>query len=136
MSGETNLSILISSMQPVLQDEDYVFVCVTQPKDIAVSDLEPLGTFTEAEGQTLIVRQMVADLHQLSYSGVFKQITLNVHSSLEAVGLTAFVSSQLAQQGISANVVAAFFHDHVFVPSANADRALACLKEAIYASSV
>ena len=136
MSGETNLSILISSMQPVLQEEDYVFVCVTQAKDIAVTDLEPLGTFTEAEGQTLIVRQMVADLHQLAYSGVFKQITLNVHSSLEAVGLTAFVSSQLAQQGISANVVAAFFHDHVFVPSANADRALSCLKEAIYASSV
>ena len=133
MSGETDLGILISSMQPVLQEEDYVFVCVTQPNDIAYADLEPLGSFTEAEGQTLIVRKMIADLHELSYSGVFKQITLNVHSSLQAVGLTAFVSSQLAQHGISANVIAAYFHDHVFVPSADADRAIACLKEAIYA---
>ena len=56
---------------------------------------------------------------------MFQPITLSVHSSLEAVGLTAAVSCALAREGISANVVAAY--DHIFVPVANANQALSCL---------
>ena len=44
------------------------------------------------------------------------RIVLGVHSSLAAVGLTARVAESLAARGISANMVAAFHHDHVFVP--------------------
>ena len=59
----------------------------------------------------------------LTYETAFKKITLQVHSSLDAVGLTAAVSSALANKGISANVVAAFYHDHVFVPSDRSEEA-------------
>jgi hypothetical protein len=58
---------------------------------------------------------------------VFRRIALGVQSSLEAVGLTAAVAGALARQGISANMVAAFHHDHVFVPADRAEEALACL---------
>jgi hypothetical protein len=57
-----------------------------------------------------------------------RMITLTVHSSLAAVGLTAAFSARLAREGIGANVVAAFHHDHIFVPAADAERALAALK--------
>jgi hypothetical protein len=50
-----------------------------------------------------------------------------VHSSLEAVGLTAAVAGALTAAGISANVVAAFHHDHVFVPADRAEAAMAQL---------
>ena len=54
-------------------------------------------------------------------------ITLDVHSSLEAVGLTAAVSAALAEENISCNVVAAYYHDHLFVPVADAERAMETL---------
>ena len=65
----------------------------------------------------------------LQFEGSFCQITLNVHSSLEAVGLTAAVSAKLSAQGISANVIAAYYHDHIFVQSAKAEMALLALQE-------
>lgn len=58
---------------------------------------------------------------------LFRAITLEVHSSLNAVGLTAAVSGALARRGISANVVAAFYHDHIFVPAGQAQEALETL---------
>lgn len=65
----------------------------------------------------------------LEFEGSFRQITLTVHSSLEAVGLTAAVSTKLAAKGISANVIAAYYHDHIFVQTAKAELALSVLQE-------
>jgi len=56
------------------------------------------------------------------------RITLTIHSSLEAVGLTAAVAAALAARGISTNMIAAFHHDHVFVPWDRRDEAMAALK--------
>ncbi|MFA0698523.1 ACT domain-containing protein, partial [Vibrio sp. 10N.222.49.C9] len=92
-------------------------------------ELDPVGTFIEPEGLTLVLERSVAEQHQLSFDGAFRMITLTVHSSLEAVGLTAAVSTKLAEKGISANVIAAYYHDHIFVQAAKAELALQALNE-------
>ncbi|MCH8264724.1 MAG: ACT domain-containing protein, partial [Proteobacteria bacterium] len=76
---------------------------------------------------SLILEQEVADRGGLSYASVFRAITLTVHSSLDAIGLTAAVAGKLAEHGISANVVAASYHDHIFVPRDKAEQALKLL---------
>jgi uncharacterized protein len=65
------------------------------------------------------------------YAATYAWITLTVHSSLEAVGLTAAVSKALTEENISCNVVAAFFHDHIFVPVKDAERAMNALQRLI-----
>lgn len=127
MPGEKNLDKLIATMQPVLSEVEYAFVSLQKDSPISLKELQPLGTFYEKEGLTVILSKTNADASGLSYQGLFQCITLNVHSSLEAVGLTAAVSSALANEGISANVVAAFYHDHIFVSIAKAKQALSCL---------
>ena len=129
MSGETNLTKLITSMTPVLIDNEYVFGTLETYDYEQVLRLNPISTFQEQEGLTVILTKEKADESNISYSGVFKCITLNVHSSLDAVGLTAAVSTKLTQKNISANVVAAYYHDHVFVADKDAEQALSALIE-------
>jgi uncharacterized protein len=135
MSGETNLAKLLSSMEPLLSDECVVFITAKSGMN-NLARLEPWALISEAEGTTLIIEKRKADSNGLSYQGVFKRITLTIHSSLEAVGLTAAVSSKLAEHGISANVVAAFSHDHIFVPEGKADQALEALEELVQENTV
>lgn len=122
MSGETDLSILIHSMRPSLQHGEYVFCSV--PASNYPHSVEPVGLFHEPEGITLIVPRHQADELGLPYSYVAAWITLTVHSSLEAVGLTAVVSQALAAANISCNVVAAYYHDHLFVGIDDAQQAM------------
>lgn len=127
MSGITDLAILLREMRPVLQPEEFCF-CTHPGGDLAAClALDPLGLFREAEGWSLILSRETAERAGLACSAPLRLITLCVHSSLEAVGLTAAVAARLAQEGISANVVAAYHHDHVFVPAARANDALAAL---------
>ncbi|WP_367180401.1 ACT domain-containing protein [uncultured Muriicola sp.] len=77
----------------------------------------------------MIIKKELADAKNLKYSFVAAWITLTVHSSLEAVGLTAAFSSALSEQGISCNVVAAFFHDHIFVDKKDAEKAMEILNK-------
>ncbi|GAB3305108.1 ACT domain-containing protein [Hymenobacter humi] len=126
MPGETNLTRLLASMQPVLNAGEYVF-CTTRAGTSVPAELV-LGSFREAEGLTLILARKTADAHGLIYDYVSAWLTLNVHSSLAAVGLTAAVAGALARENISCNVVAAYFHDHLFVAQADAQRALAALQ--------
>lgn len=116
--GETDLSVLLRSMQPVHNPGEYVF-CTVAPAQMTATqttDLQLIGTFEEAEGRTLILRREVADRSQLPYDAVFAWITLSVHSSLSAVGFLAAITQTLAAQGISVNPVSAYYHDHLFVP--------------------
>ena len=108
-----------------------MFASLDKDSSVSVEQLEPLGTFYEKEGLTIIVLKTNADSLGITYQGIFQCITLNVHSSLEAVGLTAAVSSALANDRISANVVAAYYHDHIFVPKVKANQALLCLLELV-----
>jgi len=126
MTGITDLATLLASLEPSLRAGEYVFVTVEE--GAAVEELRPLATFVEGEGLSLIIELERAGAAGLAFAGVFRCITLTVHSSLEAVGLTAAVATALAEAGISANVVAARRHDHVFVPAADAERAIEVLR--------
>ena len=128
MAGETQLSTLLASMSPQLQPEEYVFCCLQHP-DIAHTQLSPIATFRESEGLTVVITKAEAMAHQLPYESIFKCITLTVHSSLDAVGLTAAVATKLAQYDISANVIAAYYHDHIFIQAEKADAAMSALLE-------
>jgi hypothetical protein len=125
MSGETDLTRLLQQMKPERSPGEYVF-CVVQSFEQAVA-LRPVGMFRENEGVTVIVPRQQADVEALSYSAPFAWITLTVHSSLEAVGLTAAVSRALTEANISCNVVAAYYHDHLFVPVEDGEHAMRAL---------
>jgi len=129
MSGITDLKLLLSTLNPVLADGEFVFLTQSGQERDAASALNPIATFQETEGLSLIVSRIEAQDAGQAYQGVYRMITLQVHSSLEAVGLTAAVAEKLAEKGISANVVAAFHHDHVFVPTEKADAAISALQE-------
>lgn len=127
MSGETNLTKLLKNMNPQLNGGDYIFY--TTKIEIDLGTYDALMTFKEEEGITYILSKETADSLKLKYDGLYNYITLKVHSSLEAVGLTAAVSNKLKEHNISANVVAAFYHDHIFVSRNDAENAVKALKE-------
>ena len=126
MNGEKDVGTLLRDMKPVLHPGEYVF-CTLDEKAGSVHN-EALTWFREPEGVSIIATRGQADSRGWPYSFVTAWITLTVTSSLEAVGLTAAVSRALADAGISCNVVAAYHHDHIFVPLAVAGRALDILK--------
>ncbi|AZE62963.1 MULTISPECIES: ACT domain-containing protein [Pseudomonas] len=127
MAGETALATLLRSMSPYLNDGDYVFC--TLPDHRIPHGCEVIGSFREQEGLTLIVERHQAERAGLSFDYVAAWITLNVHSALEAVGLTAAFASALGKAGISCNVIAGYYHDHLFVGRTDADRAMDVLQQ-------
>ena len=125
MGGERDLKRLIRTMEPVLQPDVYVFATLQQraPRP----DVAPLMTFEEAEGTTWIVTEAQAKAAGLPYDFRSRQITLNVHSALEAVGFIAAVARALTEEGIGTNPVSGFYHDHLFVPADRAEDAMEAL---------
>lgn len=126
MAGETNLSQLLQGMEPELQQGHYVFVTVTNLDHIDRNDT--ICEFKEKEGITLVLEKSKADLLQLPYEYIAAWITLTIHSSLEAVGLTAAFATALAKHDISCNVVAGYYHDHIFVDQNDAKKAMQVLR--------
>jgi uncharacterized protein len=112
MSGETDLGRLLSGLDPELHEGVYVFA--TLPSEMP--GLNPVMTFTEAEGITVILRAEEADRAGVPSVSPSAWITLRVHSSLEAVGMMAAIAAALTEAGISCNAVSAYHHDHLFVP--------------------
>ncbi|WP_261859127.1 ACT domain-containing protein [Photobacterium sanguinicancri] len=128
MAAITDLNELLQTMSPKVKADSYVFCTVTgEIKDYLT--LKPIAFFHEDEGVTLVLKQQDARNASLPFDGVFKLITLTVHSSLEAVGLTAAVASKLASYDVSANVIAAYYHDHIFVQEEKIDIAMSALAE-------
>lgn len=125
MEGEKDLEKLLKTMKPSRNEGDYVFCAVNNITTMDSSDI--IMFFREQEGFTIIIKKELADYLKLEYSFVASWITLTVHSSLEAVGLTAAFSKALSQEGISCNVVAAFYHDHIFVGKNDTDKAMVIL---------
>ena len=126
MSGEKDLQALLMRMRPVLDPERYVFATTNTPERYA--DIPAIMRFSEEEGETLILAQEAAQAAGLEASDPYVRITLSVHSALDAVGFLAAACTALAQEGISSNAVAAYHHDHIFVPYARADDAMRALQ--------
>ncbi len=114
-------------MRPKLNSGDYVFTTQLSTSRIPVGGI--IGKFTEKEGTTLIIEKQKADALGLQYTFVSAWITLNIHSSLDAIGLTAIFSSELAKNSIGCNVVAGYYHDHIFVNKRDGENAMKILKE-------
>lgn len=112
MTGVRDLDQLLKSMEPELVDGEYVFVSVEGPMD----RLDALAMVLEAEGTTYVLTRSEADQRGLAFDLVAAWITLRVHSALDAVGLTAAATGALADHGISCNVLAGRYHDHLLVP--------------------
>ena len=120
---------MTANMAPVLQSGSYVFCSVLSREVAAEALAEAKALFVEDEGISLVLLRSEADRLGLSYDQKMKQITLMVFSALDGVGLTAAVSTALAEKGIPANIIAATLHDHVFVPSKQADAAMVVLRD-------
>lgn len=126
--GETSLSKLLSTLTFTLHGETFVFVTLPASAELPpVSEVQML--FREPEGITIIVGLDYAKAHHLDYEFPSKMITLNVHSSLEAVGFMAVIATKLATKRMGVNPVSGFYHDHLFVPQGREQEAAASLKE-------
>lgn len=121
MSGEEDLNKLLADMQPILHWETFVFV--TTSRDISHLDIRPKMQFREEEGTTLILTRREAETHGFACVNPSRMITLNVHSSLAAVGFLAAITTELASHGISVNPVSGFYHDHLFIPEERGEEA-------------
>ena len=126
MAGETSLATLLRSMSPQLNDGEYVFCTLRDGK--LPTGLEIVGSFREREGLTVILERSHAEKAGFSFDYVAAWITLTVHSALDAVGLTAAFATALGNAGISCNVIAAYYHDHIFVGREDAQRAIEVLE--------
>jgi len=128
-SGKSDLMATIASLSPVLQPGTFVFCSVLHNADAGDAMSVAVGSFIEDEGLSLILPRTEAVRLGLIFDMTVRQITLMVYSQLDGVGLSATVSSALAEKGIPANIVAATQHDHIFVPSRKADKAMEVLRE-------
>lgn len=121
-----DLDLLLSTMEPVLHAGVYVFVSVENIK--VIENVEVFATVREPEGLSAVLRE--SDAIALGLPIMFRAawITLTVQSDLQAVGLTAAFSTVLGAAGISCNVVAGAWHDHIFVPANQGEQAVTLLR--------
>ena len=127
MTGESDLNTLLRSLKADLIDG--IFVFVTVPTGQIPPDLAPRMMFQEAEGTTLVLLKDAAQAADLPYEFPSRMITLNIHSSLDAVGFMARIATALGNEGMGVNPVAGFYHDHLFVPNGREQDALRILSQ-------
>jgi uncharacterized protein len=125
MRGERNLERLLASLEPAQRPGTFVFAVVEDAA--ALEAVVPEATVREEEGLTVVLRREEADRLGIAYDHVAAWITLRVHSALDAVGLTAAVSTTLADAVLSCNVIAGYHHDHLLVPADRAQEAVTVL---------
>ena len=124
MPGQTDLKKILESIDPYLVDESFIFMTTDQSLSSISNTLNPIASFKEKEGLSIVITQATADKNAITYDSVFSCISLGVHSSLESYGLISTISRELTQNNISTNVFSGYYHDHIFVQSSKAHQAL------------
>jgi hypothetical protein len=122
VSAERDLGVLLRAAEPAIVHPEVVLTTVQDP-----TGLPALATVLEDEGVTVVLRRDDAERLGIGFDWVGAWITLHVRSALDAVGLTAAVSTALTAAGISCNVLAGHHHDHLLVPADRAGEAVALL---------
>ena len=125
IDGESDLNKLIKGLSPKLNDGEYVFTSIKNIELLNTSEV--ICTLKEKEGLTLILERSRADQLGLKYNFIASWITLEIHSSLNAVGLTSIFTTELANNEISCNVIAGYYHDHIFVSTKDSLKTLEIL---------
>ena len=118
---------MIRSMAPMRAPGQFVFCTLDETASSKLLTEAAIASFREAEGLSLILPVQAAAQAGFDTSLPMAQITLQVHSALDGVGLTAAVATALAEAGIPCNMVAGYHHDHAFVPEDRADEAVQIL---------
>jgi uncharacterized protein len=132
MSGESNLGALLQNMTPILHDEEYGYGIA--PMGTAIpAKLNWFALMREDAGTTVVATITELQKHQIDHTPGWARVSLEIHSSLSAVGLTAAISKALTEVNISANVVAGYYHDHFFVQWSRRMDALTALKSLTHA---
>lgn len=126
MAGETNLQETLNSIKVTCDEVRYAFASIADEGLVEREAL--LATFRENGKLAIIAPREYLDSKGIENEGPYAKLTIAVHTSLELVGLTAVMATKLAEHGISANVVAAFYHDHVFVQHDRRDEAIRWLE--------
>lgn len=125
--GETSLSKLFSTLISTPHPTTYVFATFSDHSALPrVAEIQLF--FREAEGVTVITTLEYATAQKINYFFPCRMITLNVTSSLEAVGFMAVLATRLAEANIGVNPVRGFYHDHLFVPAEEVDETASVLK--------
>lgn len=125
MTAICDLQVLLSSMQPLLNEGVFYFATLPEHSDVPLGKIR--ASVWEREGLSVVVDEETAVAYGLADGFRAAWITLNIHSDLAAVGLTAAFAAVLAEAGIGCNVVAGHYHDHIFVPYGQAQAAMAAL---------
>ena len=129
MAGETDLSTLLTQLTPEIDAQPSGFCSVTEQRFSQLPLRAVKGFCREAEGITVIVEMQDVKIYGLQAEGPFACITCKVHSSLNAVGMAAAMTDALTRSDISANIIAGYYHDHIYVPWDEAQRAHQVLLE-------
>lgn len=123
----------MSRLHPRLAEEEYGFATIPAGQDWPVG-LVPLATFAEDEGASLVATIAALETAGIEHQRGWARISLGLASELGGVGLTALMATGLAKAGISCNVVAAYHHDHLFVPWERREEAMQILDEMEFGS--
>ncbi|RFU79396.1 integron cassette [Trichoderma arundinaceum] len=125
--GEKSLAKLLATLTTSLHGTIFVFATLTDPS--ALPPLEETQLlFKEKEGISVIISKEYATAHKIDFFFPCKMITLNVTSSLEAVGFMAVIATKLAEHNMGVNPVSGFYHDHLFIPLGREEEAVEILR--------
>merc|ERR1712172_142969 len=134
--GELELATLLEGMTPVLHPDTLVFLHLTNADNPPAEIREKsVFTFREQEGNTFVVEREVVERLGYQYEFPCRRITLNIHSSLQAVGFLSVILRHLADNDIPCNVASGFFHDHLFIPDGMEDKVMEVLEELVLSAS-